>query len=191
MSVYSICCLSKYFLSICLCVRSCCLFTFLECPIFFYLCICLSRVHLLVYKPFCLSICLSVHMSVSPPVCLSFHLSVSKPACLSIFLSLHLSLHLSLQLSVSPPVCLSICLSLHLSFYPSVCLSNCLSFHLSVCLPVCLSVCASHQTTVHTIAANLQFLCWMVWPLRYTHIYNYTVHIRDSVPFHTPSSAVE
>ncbi|XP_051796244.1 lethal(3)malignant brain tumor-like protein 4 isoform X2 [Acanthochromis polyacanthus] len=112
---------------------------------------CLS-VRLSVCPPVCLSTSLSVHLSVCPPVCLSTCLSVCPPVCLStslsvcppVCLSVHLSVCppvcLSTSLSVCPPVCLSTCLSVCLSVHLSVCPPVCLSVRLSVCPPVCLSV---------------------------------------------------
>ena len=64
----------------------------------------------------CLSVCLSVYLSVTLSVCLSIYLSV--PLCLC--------------LSVCPFVSLSVCLSL--------CVSVCLSVNLCGCVSICLCV---------------------------------------------------
>jgi hypothetical protein len=71
-----------------------------------------------------LSICLSIRLS----VCLS--ISIYLSICL--YVDLSISISLSIYLSIYLPVCLSI----YLPIYLSVCLSVCLYLYLSICLSV-------------------------------------------------------
>lgn len=68
-------------------------------------------------------------------MCLSVRLSVDVSVCLSVCLSLRFFIDVS--------VCLSVCLSVCRSVYPSVCLSVGRSFGVSVGVSACLFVCLS------------------------------------------------
>lgn len=88
--------------------------------------------------PLCLSVWLTVCLSVRIPVCRFVCLSLWIPVCLSVWL---------------PGCCLSICLPTHLfvclagwlagSLSLFVCLDPCLSVGLDPCLSVCVSICLS------------------------------------------------
>ena len=69
-------------------------------------------------------------------ICLSIYLSIS----LSIIVSIYQSIYLSLCLSVCPSVRLSVCLSVCPSVYLSICLPVYLSIYLSVYLSTYLSI---------------------------------------------------
>ena len=79
-----------------------------------------------------LSVCLSVSVSLSVCLSVSLYLCLSVSLCVSVCLSVSISVCLCLCLSVS--VCLSVSLSVPLSVSVSVCLCLCL------CLSVCLSL---------------------------------------------------
>ena len=102
-----------------------------------------------------LSVCLSLWLSVSLSVCLvqawSYYTAHQTPCLngqvlfvsLSVCLSLCQSVSLSVCLSLCPSVCLSVCLVQAWSYYAShqtPCLNGQVLF---VCMPVCLSLCLS------------------------------------------------
>ncbi len=124
----------------------------------------LSARNELFFPCFCLSICLSLHMSVSPYVCLSIcpslHMSVSPCVCLSMCLCLHMSVSSSIYLSI----CLSLrllvwqpaCISIWRPVYLHPCLSLSLSVHLSIWPSVHLLVCPPHSLRVYL------FICLLI-----------------------------
>jgi len=90
------------------------------------------------HLPAFLSVCPSLHLSISLSICLSLTVYVS--VCPSIHSAFRLSIRMSVLPSVRPSIRLSVHLSIHLLVHPSVSQSIpvCLS---SVCLSVCPSVC--------------------------------------------------
>lgn len=117
-----------------------------------------------------LCVCVSVLVSVSPPVsacicldlpiynpylmpvCLFVCPSVRLPACLSVFLS---TVCLSVGRSVCLPACLparlSVCLSVCLSIFLSVCLSVFLNDFQHICLSICIAmVCLCHHLPIYS-----------------------------------------
>ena len=95
----------------------------------------------------CLSICLSVFVS----VCLSISLSVFVSVCLFICLSVFVSVCLSISLSVFVSVCLSVSLSL--------CLSVCLSVSLSVCQSGKKNILKPTKSTIHNLRYTSIIVC--------------------------------
>ena len=101
------------------------------------------------WKPFSVSLFVSLSLSLSLCLSVSVSLCVSLSLCphyVSVSVSLSLSLSVSLSLSLSVCLCLfalsmslSLSLSLSLSFTLSLCL--CLSLYVSVSVSLCLSVC--------------------------------------------------
>ena len=67
--------------------------------------------------------------------------------CLSIYLSISLSIGLSVYLATCLSVCLSVYLSVCLSIYLSIGLSVCLSFSLSFSLSACVVMCRQSPYT--------------------------------------------
>lgn len=103
--------------------------------------VCLS-LHLFVSPSVCLSV--SVYLSVCLYVCLSVYLSVSPVSlfvCMSLYLCLSRYLYLSMYLFVCLSMYLLVCLSVPLSVYLSLYLS--FSLHPSLCLMQCDSALAS------------------------------------------------
>ena len=92
--------------------------------------------------------------------CLSVCLSVGLSVCLSVGLSVHLSICLSVSLFVYMLICLSVCQSVCLFTCLFACLSVCQSVFLHAYLPVCLSVCLHAYLPV----------CLSVYPPPFFHL---------------------
>ena len=94
-----------------------------------------DNVYLYASFPFCLSVCLSVSLSLRICICMSVYLFV----CLSVYMYLFRCLHVSFCRPVFVLLAVSMSVSLSASVY--VCLFIYLSVCHSVCLFVCLPVC--------------------------------------------------